>query len=87
MTALIKALVDPDDEVRFNAALALARLGPAAAPALEALAEALYDGNRYVSGYACEALQRIGTAEALSVLLPFLQAARWCPITNNKNLF
>lgn len=87
VAALVGALADADDEVRFNAALALARLGPGAAAATEALAGALYDGNRYVSGYACEALQRIGTGEALNVLLPFLQTARWCPITNIKNLF
>ncbi|MGI9333818.1 MAG: HEAT repeat domain-containing protein [Gammaproteobacteria bacterium] len=85
--ALIGALADPDDEVRFNAALSLARLGPGAGAAAGALADALYDGNRYVSGYACEALQRIGTPEALRALLPFLQSARWCPITNTKNLF
>ena len=87
VNALIAALSDQDDEVRFNAALSLARLGPGAAAAVDALADALYDGNRYVTGYACEALQRIGTFDALQMLLPFLQTARWCPITTTKNLF
>jgi HEAT repeat protein len=85
--ALVSALDDGDDEVRFTAALSLARLGPAAASAVPALAEALNDGNRYVAGYAVEALDRIGTPEAVAVLVPFLKVARWCPITNNRNLF
>ena len=85
--ALGKALDDEDDEVRFNAALALARLGPAAAPAIPALRAALTDGNRYTMGYAAEALERIGTREALAVLIPFLRIHRWCPLTTRSNLF
>ena len=85
--ALVGALSDSDDEVRFNAALALARIGPPAANAAEALGAALYDGNRYVAGYACDALQRIGTPQALQILLPHLQSARWCPITTTSSLF
>jgi HEAT repeat protein len=85
--ALIQSLDDADDEVRFNAALALARVGPGAADAIPALRDALVDGNRYVAGYAIEALERIGTPEALSALVPFLKIARYCPVTSNKNLF
>ncbi|MGF1623478.1 MAG: HEAT repeat domain-containing protein [Alphaproteobacteria bacterium] len=85
--ALADALSDEDDEVRFNAALALARLGPAAAPAVPALRQALTDGNRYTMGYAVEALDRIGTPEALKVLVPFLRIARWCPVTTKDSLF
>jgi len=85
--ALADALFDDDDEVRFNAALALARLGPAAACAVPALRRALTDGNRYTMGYAVEALDRIGTPEALKVLVPFLRIHRWCPITTRDNLF
>lgn len=84
---LADALFDQDDEVRFNAALALARFGPQAAPAIPALRQALTDGNRYTVGYAVEALERIGTKEALAVLVPFLSIARWCPITTKENLF
>jgi HEAT repeat protein len=87
VAALCAALGDAEDEVRFNAALSLARLGPGAAAAVPALAGVLEDGNRYVVGYAVEALERIGTREALAVLLPFLKAARWCPITNSGSLF
>ena len=85
--ALGAALFDGDDEVRFNASLALARLGPAAAPATGALVEALRDGNRYTMGYAVEALERIGTRDAQQALIRFLKIARWCPITTTGNLF
>src|SRR5439155_4176 len=85
--ALSAALADPEDEVRFNAALSLARLGPGAAAAVPALAPVLEDGNRYVVGYAIEALERIATPDAITVLLPFLKTARWCPITNSGSLF
>ena len=85
--ALAAALSDSDDEVRFNAALALARLGPAAEPALDSLAEALRDGNRYAAGYAVEAIERIGTPRAQSLLIRFLKIARWCPQTTKDNLF
>ena len=85
--ALAAALFDDDDEVRFNASLALARLGPAAAPAIDALVEALRDGNRYAMGYAVEALERIGTPEAHQTLIRFLKIARWCPITTTGTLF
>ena len=85
--ALATALFDDDDEVRFNASLALARLGPAAAPVIDALVESLRDGNRYTMGYAVEALERIGTPEAHRALIRFLKIARWCPITTTGNLF
>ncbi|HEY1723667.1 MAG TPA: HEAT repeat domain-containing protein [Magnetospirillaceae bacterium] len=85
--ALAAALSDADDEVRFNAALALARVGPDAASAVPALRESLADGNRYVVGYAVEALERIGTPEALAALVPFLKLARYCPLTSINSLF
>ncbi|MGF1623635.1 MAG: HEAT repeat domain-containing protein [Alphaproteobacteria bacterium] len=87
VAALVAALADDADEVRFNAALALARLGPAAEPATEALVAALDDGNRYVIGYAVEALERIGSPRATHALLTHLKGARWCPLTSNKSLF
>ena len=54
--------VDDDDEVRFNAALALARLGPAAGAATEALADALYDGV-----HAMDWLEHLGPDQTLAV--------------------
>ena len=89
--ALVAALGDAASEVRFDAALSLVR-GAARAPALleaavERLENALFDTNRYVSGYAAEALERIGSRAALDALVPFLRTARWCPHTDNARPF
>ena len=90
--ALLAALGDPASEVRFDAALSLARaavcgstelMGEAVAP----LEEALFDTNRYVSAYAAETLERVGTPEAFDALVPFLRTARWCPHTDNRKPF
>lgn len=72
---------DPVDYIRFMAGLAIARIGEGAGGAVPALKLALYDTNRYVSAIAATALQRLKSEEALDVLLPFLQTARWCPVT------
>ena len=89
---MLAALEDSASEVRFDAALSLMRATTRAKRksldrAIEPLADALYDTNRYVSGYAAEALQRIGTQKALSHLLPYLQTARWCAHTDNRRPF
>ena len=91
--AMLKALADPASEVRFDAALSLVRVASQTScsnlmeQAIEPLGKALYDTNRYVSGYAADALERIGTPNALSELLPFLRTARWCAHTDNKRPF
>jgi hypothetical protein len=85
--ALAAALSDPDADVRFSAALSLAQAGPAAADAVPALQAALTDENRYVPGYAVEALERVASPEALTALVPFLKSARWCPHTTPANTF
>ena len=85
--ALQQLLADDDDQVRFDAAYGLARRGPEAAPATEALVAALDDGNRYVRNHGIEALQRIGTPEAREALYDFLTVSRWCPITNRESTF
>lgn len=82
IAALTTAIADTEEEVRFSAALSLARLGPAADQAVPALSEALHDSNRYVPGYAVEALERIGTPQATRILLPYLKSARWCAQTS-----
>ncbi|WP_428375899.1 HEAT repeat domain-containing protein [Lichenicoccus sp.] len=87
VAALGNAIRDSDPHVRFSAALSLAQLGPAADPAVPALGEALLDRNRYVPGYAVEALERIATPRALQTLIPFLKSARWCPHTNETSIF
>jgi hypothetical protein len=85
VSALVPRLRDENDEVRYHAALALARVGPEAAQAVPELARSLRDNNRYVQGFAVEALESIGTPDALSVLVPFLKAARWCRYTSPRS--
>ena len=87
VAALARAIKDPDPQARFSAALSLAQVGPAAEAAVPALADALHDENRYVPGYAIEALERIATPAAISVLLPFLKTARWCPHTSPASIY
>ena len=78
---------DLDDETRSHAALALWRMSPNTDSAISSLAAALNDGDRYVQGYALEALERIGTPEAINVLLPSLKTSRWCSITHPQSMF
>jgi HEAT repeat protein len=87
VATLTAAVRDVEEEVRFSAALSLARLGPAADPAVTVLAEALQDSNRYVPGYAVEALERIGTDQAVRTLVPYLKNARWCARTSPASTF
>ena len=84
---LLKALRDKEDEVRFNAAQSIARLAPDSPEVAATLKDALHDGNRYVIGYALEALERIGSPETVSLLIPYLKDARWCPMTSPKSQF
>ena len=89
---LLAALGDPASEVRFDAALSLTRAAVCGATELMAqtvapLEQALFDTNRYVSAYAADALERIGTPEAFDALVPFLRTARWCPHTDNRRPF
>ena len=87
VAALSVALKDGDAQVRFSAALALAQIGPDAEAAVPALQAALVDENRYVPGYAVEALERIGSAGALRALMPFLKASRWCAHTSPSSIY
>ena len=91
-SALITCLSHTESEVRFEAALSPLRF--AASPAcvlktkmVNALAKSLHDSNRYVSAYAAQALELLGTQEALRALVPFLSGARWCSHTDNKTPF
>ena len=68
--------------LRFTAALSIAKIGHRAIQAIPQLKEALYlDENRYVNGNALLALERIGTNEALKILLDYLKVSRWCAKT------
>ncbi|MDE0688571.1 MAG: HEAT repeat domain-containing protein [Candidatus Poribacteria bacterium] len=76
--ALVEVLEDREDtDLAFFAAQALTRIGPDATEAIPALREALTSESAYVRGFSSEALGRIGTAEALQALVPFLRTARW----------
>ena len=76
--ALVEVLEDREDtDLAFFAAQALTRIGPDATEAVPALREALMSESAYVRGFSSEALGRIGTAEALQALVPFLRTARW----------
>ena len=76
--ALVRVLEDREDtDLAFFAAQALTRIGPDATEAVPALREALLSESAYVRGFSSEALSRIGTAEALEALVPFLRTARW----------
>lgn len=87
MATLMKTLGDTDGQVRFTTGLSLARIGADAASATSALQNALKDENRYVRANAVDALNRIGTPEAKSVLIDYLLASRWCPSTTPESTF
>ncbi len=87
IAALSRAIRDEDPQVRFSAALSLAQLGPDAEAAVPALEGALTDENRYVPGYAVEALERIASPSAMRVLMPFLKTSRWCPHTSPASIY
>jgi HEAT repeat protein len=87
IAALTSAMRDPAPDVRFSAALSLAQLGPSAEAAVPALSSALTDENRYVPGYAVEALERIATPEAMRTLLPYLKTSRWCSHTSPSSIY
>ena len=76
---------DADKQARFEAALALAQIGPAANDAVPVLAKALWDEDRYVRDNTIHALKRIDTPEAESALFDYLLMARWCPITHRAS--
>jgi HEAT repeat protein len=87
VATLTGAMKDLDPQVRFSAALSLAQIGPDAEAAVPTLRDALKDENRYVPGYAVEALERIATPEAMRAVLPFLKSSRWCPHTSPRSIY
>lgn len=81
---------DPKDvsHVRLTAVLSMAKLGPKAVQAIPVLTDALYrDPNRYVNANALLALERIGTNEALNIVLHYLKMSRWCAKTTANSLW
>ena len=75
LPTLIKALGDPDERVRWQAARSLGRMRSAAAPAVPALIGALGDARYRVREKAVDTLRTIGTAAnaALPALLDALE--------------
>ena len=67
------------DQVRVNAAAAMARLGPRALGAEEALVRALDDPCGYVGLYATDALQHLGSPSAQQSVMDYVMAQRWDP--------
>lgn len=76
--ALIDTLADPDQEVRAQAARALARMGQKAEPAVPALIHALDDPNQEVRQGAARALGQIGSGaeEAVPALIQAIKDPR-----------
>ena len=67
----------PTDGVRTHAAMNLARLGADAADAQEDLIKAMDDPCGHAGSFAMNALQRIGTPEAMVAAMDFLMSQRW----------
>ncbi|KAG2372943.1 hypothetical protein C9374_012973 [Naegleria lovaniensis] len=81
---------DDEAQVRFWSALSLAKIGPVAASpmVITCLQKALkFDNNRYVIGFCLEALEKLGSPEALRILIGQLKASRWCYLTHKNSLF
>lgn len=76
----IEALKNSDARVRYEAAMVLAELGPAAKPAVAALVQAAKEENTLVRRWAVTALGRIGIPA--SQILPTLIAALEDPDTS-----
>ena len=88
--ALMKTFNDPDKRMRRAADGSVARLtgrlaGSASSEVVRGLKAALSNDNRYVRGLAAKALERIGTPEAFEIVIGWLHASRWCPLTTAKS--
>jgi hypothetical protein len=86
--ALNSLLQDTDEQVRFTAARSIGKIGIVANNTVSKLKHCLYsDDNRYVHGNIVDTLERIGTPEALAVLLHYLKHQRHCPFTTPDSQF
>ena len=75
------------DQVRFNAATSLARLGSRAADAESDLIAALDDPCGQVTTVVLAALRRLGTPSALDAAFSMLTAERWDPSLTGTHRF
>lgn len=73
--------------VRYNAALASAKIGAPDDNPIPPLLETLADEDRYVRYFAGVALRRLGTPAAQAALLDHLFTARGCPLTTRESMY
>lgn len=90
--ALIALLDDADEGVPREAAASIDRLAghpgtDASTKVIQDLKRALSNDDRYVRGLAAKALRRLGTPEALGIVIDWLHLSRWCPLTTAKSPF
>ena len=90
--ALIELLDDPDKGVPRVAAASINRLAghpetEASSDVVQDLKRGLSNDDRYVRGLAAKALQRLGTPEALGIVIDWLHVSRWCPLTTVESPF
>jgi HEAT repeat protein len=80
----------PDNKVSAAATLSLLRISKSLEshlPTISLLKNLMKHEERYVKGYAIEALTRIKSDHALDALLSFFRTSRWCSITTPKSLY
>ena len=65
------------DQIRINAAMALARLGRDAAMAEDILIQALDDPCGHVGAFAMDALRRLDSTSSKQAIMSYLAAQRW----------
>jgi HEAT repeat protein len=73
LAVLCRMLRSPEPDRRCAAAMVLAELSPRETAVVEALGESLPEENPTLTGYALDALERIGSRAALPYLLPLLE--------------
>jgi HEAT repeat protein len=78
-------LDDGAADVRIQALIALARTGPAAASTAPRVRPLLSSGDRYVAGFAVEALARLADLDRADPLVETLRLSRWCPHTTGES--
>jgi len=77
----------PYDQVRFNVAMAFARLGKEASSQEDLLLDTLADTNGQVAMFALDALRRIGTPSAIGGAMEYLASRRWDESVYKRRLF
>jgi len=83
---LFEGLKDKQPQARFQACFSLIKLADMAPEeTVSKLEEVLRDENRYVRAYALKALEKIGSPEAIKILLEELWTSRYCTLTSPES--